>query len=64
MPCPEQAATIGLGKEKIRDNNLNPLSDIFLILGISPELMTFKSNPAENIPGLPVIIKEPLSVGT
>ena len=26
--------------------------------------MTFKSKPAENIPGLPVIIKEPLSVGT
>ena len=31
---------------------------------LDPEAMTFKSKPAENIPGLPVIIKEPLSVGT
>ena len=64
IPWPEQAAITGLGKEKILDRSLKPLEVIFFIFVVSPDAITFKSNPAENIPARPVIIKDPLSVGT
>ena len=64
MPWPVQAPMTGLGKSRIRDSISNPLLDILLIASTSPEPMTFKSKPAENMPFDPLIIRQPESVGT
>ena len=44
--------------------NLIPRSLIFDIFSISPDAKVFKSKPAEKIPSLPLITREPLSLGT
>ena len=64
MPWPVQAPMTGLGKSRILDNISKPLLDMLLIASTSPEPITFKSKPAENIPFDPLIIRQPESVGT
>ena len=44
--------------------NLIPRSLILEIFSISPDAKVFKSKPAEKIPSLPLMTKEPLSLGT
>ena len=49
---PEHAATTGRGNEKTLVNIVNP--DLTISTACSgPDIITFRSNPAENIPGLP-----------
>ena len=51
------------GKVKIFNNKLKPLLTISAAFS-GLDIITFKSNPAENIPSLPTINIAPLSVGT